>query len=291
MPPSVKSRPRFWAKTTLRHPARRFDFYRELHLSSVKQVNSWQQVGRSMGDGRATPAPGNNLSSVSSPHQQLINEISAAFQKPYGVTRVLHGTRRIEQGSRGKRTSLFPSAKAGGSIPLESRLELAHAIMLERSSTVLEYRTQAIKIPLPCGGSAYPDFVVRLICGRFEVHEVKPSILNLSARDTSGFQLLKALLAQLGIQFRLIDTASLPCEKALREYLFRYSRGHIQKFSSAQVELAKGILCCADPCSFVQAYGRLAQHDLPPSLADYLQFHQIWLPDNPAQLPNRGGRP
>jgi len=82
---------------------------------------------------------------------ELLTQIAQAFQKSPNLARVLHGDRKIRQGGRGRRTALFPSMKCGGSIPLESRLELAYAVVLERSPSVQEYRTQAIRIRLPKG--------------------------------------------------------------------------------------------------------------------------------------------
>ena len=45
-------------------------------------------------------------------------------------------------------TFLFPSKKNVGMIPVESNLELAYAIELERDLSVVSYRTQALKIQL-----------------------------------------------------------------------------------------------------------------------------------------------
>jgi hypothetical protein len=67
------------------------------------------------------------------PNSNLHEQIELAFKRGSDIAGVLHGIRKIHQGSVGKRTSLFPSKKNAGMIPIESNLELAYAIELERS--------------------------------------------------------------------------------------------------------------------------------------------------------------
>ena len=220
----------------------------------------------------------------------LLGQIAIAFQKEPSVARIFHGERRIHQGGRGRRTALFPSRKCGGSVPLESRLELAHAVLLERSPTVLEYRTQAIQIPLPGGRYAYPDFLIRTTDGNFEVHEVKPSIEHLVLADTQRFATIRTLLLNEGVGFRLVDNNSLPSGRALDELLFCYSRGHVQSYTRAQIDLAESALSGEHLASFSEAYKVLQEHDLPAQLADYLNFHQQWkFAPHDNSLCSRGG--
>lgn len=63
--------------------------------------------------------------------QFIWEQIEKAFQAEPNLALTLHGQRRIYQGCFGRRTSLFPSTKSGGAIPLESFLELANAICLD----------------------------------------------------------------------------------------------------------------------------------------------------------------
>lgn len=212
----------------------------------------------------------------------LLQQMEMAFGKAPNVARVLHGERRIHQGGRGRRTALFPSRKCGGTVPLESRLELAHAVALERSPSVREYRTQAICIPLPGGRFAFPDFLVRTTAGEIEVHEVKPSIEHLSPTDTQRFATIRALLSEIGVRLRLIDSRNLPSGRELDDLLYRFSRGHVQPYTCVQIELAASALSAQGLGSFAEAYVVLERLDLPARLADYLNFHQQWK-STPAQ--------
>lgn len=215
----------------------------------------------------------------------LHTQIIQAFQKQPNLARILHGDRKIRQGGRGRRTSLFPSSKCGGSIALESRLELAYAVVLERSPTVQEYRTQAVRICLPSGRFAYPDFLIRTTSGRIEAHEVKPSIEHLPRADAERFAVMRRVLGQAGVGFQLIDMQSLPSPQALDELLQRYARGHMQAFSQAQIDLARSLLARNGSCTFKEAYQLMARHDLPEQVIDFLSFHQQWSFDQPAAKP------
>ncbi|WP_347017453.1 hypothetical protein [Acinetobacter seifertii] len=76
----------------------------------------------------------------------------------------------------------FLVKKNVGMIPVESNLELAYAIELERDLSVVSYRTQALKVQLSQCESNYPDFLVKYSDGRVEVHEVKADKLNLTEK-------------------------------------------------------------------------------------------------------------
>src|SRR5690606_30105164 len=93
--------------------------------------------------------------------QLILEQIDFAFNQKPNIAGTLHGQRRIYQGCLERRTSLFPSRKAGGSIALESFLELAYALQLERHPDVQSFRTQALKIPIGKNQEAYPDFLIR----------------------------------------------------------------------------------------------------------------------------------
>ena len=84
--------------------------------------------------------------------QNILQQIKDAFETTANISSTIHGQRRIYQGSFGRRTSLFPSQKCCGAIPLESRLELAHAIRLEQDPNITNYRSQALTrktVPIP----------------------------------------------------------------------------------------------------------------------------------------------
>ncbi len=199
-----------------------------------------------------------------------------AIHRSSSVANALHGVRRIHQGARGRSTSLFPSRKSGGAIPLESKLELAYAVVLERSPAVLRYRVQAVHIPLPAGQSAFPDFLVELVEGRFELHEVKPSIASLSREYLDRCELICSLLQPAQVCFRLVDSTQLPSRKHLEWLLQRYVRGHLQVWTRAQVELGIELLAKSQPTSLVRAQRNLIEAGFPAQFADYLAFHRHW---------------
>ena len=216
----------------------------------------------------------------------LFYQIDQAFKKSPNVARIFHGDRRICQGGRGRRTALFPSRKCGGHVPLESQLELAYAVVLERSPLVRDYRTQAIRIPLPGGRSAHPDFLIRTVDGTFEIHEVKPSIEYLSAEAIQRFATIGELLARTGIGFKVVDASDLCSGVELQKLLGQYSRGHIQAISQQQIDLGTTILRDGNINSFSEAYKLLREQQLPVQLADYLHFHQQWAFRSAKGLPN-----
>lgn len=223
-----------------------------------------------------TKATMSNFSASPGVPIHILEQIAAAFQKRPDVANVLHGQRRIRQGGRGRRTAQFSSTKSGGAVPVESKLELAHAVALERSSRVIRFRTQAICIALTERHVAYPDFLVEVADGKFEIHEIKPSILHLSAEDTQRFERIERVLRSCGVGFRLIDAASLANGQDLEEMLLSYTRGHAERYAPAQISLALEALTNKPLVWFSDAYQLLKDRDLSPCLADYLDFHGLW---------------
>jgi hypothetical protein len=167
---------------------------------------------------------------------------------------------------------------------LESKLELAYAVVLERSQAVQRYRTQAIHIPLPAGQSAFPDFLVERVDGGFELHEVKPSIAHLSREYLARCELISSLLQPVRVPFRLIDATQLPNRKHLDWLLQRYVRGHLRAWTNAQIRLGSKILVGSQPPSLAQALCHISEAGLPPQLADYLAFHRHWSAPEEATL-------
>lgn len=205
----------------------------------------------------------------------ILEQIHSAFNQKQNIAGTLHGQRRIYQGCLGRRTSLFPSRKAGGSIALESFLELAYAVWLESHPSVESYRTQALKIPIGQNQDLYPDFLIRTIKGDFEVHEVKPTIEHLSVENLQRYERLTSILGSINIHFKLIDASTLPERKCLTQLLHLYTRGHLQDWTSLEIELAQEHLMRHELDDLVQAYSILENEQLSPRLADYLLFHQI----------------
>ncbi|QIO08133.1 hypothetical protein [Acinetobacter lanii] len=205
----------------------------------------------------------------------ILEQIRIAFASTANVAATLHGQRKIYQGAFGRRTSLFPSEKCCGAIPLESRLELAHAISLEQDSNIINYRSQALKILLANEQYCFPDFLVQTKEGTYEVHEVKPSIASLSTEDLNRFAILSDLLHSIDITFKLIDNTDLPSETEISQLLYWYQRGHRFNWNTFEINYAIDHLKLKKFDNSNQVYRTLESIGLKPELADYLFFHQI----------------
>ncbi|WP_180104100.1 TnsA endonuclease N-terminal domain-containing protein [Acinetobacter sp. YH12134] len=183
------------------------------------------------------------------------------------------GKRKIEQGSIGKRTSLFPSFKNQGMIPLESKLELAYALSLEQNKRVIAYRTQAIEIPNFNKSFLYPDFLIKYKDHTYAVHEVKPSIDHLNSDQLKKLEYLGQIFSYLKIEFNVIDKSVLANDKLVQRILFFYSRGHTQTWPD---ELIYKALHNLDKYYKTpsEVYRSLYLLNLPSNLGDYLIFHK-----------------
>ena len=204
----------------------------------------------------------------------ILKQIRIAFESTANVAATLHGQRKIHQGAFGRRTSLFPSEKCCGAIPLESRLELAHALSLEQDPNVLKYRSQALKILLINEQYCFPDFLVQTQKGDYEVHEVKPSIASLSTDDLNRFAILSDLLHSIDITFKLIDHRNLPNESEISQLLYWYQRGHQYNWNTFEINYALDQLKLKEFDNSTQAYKTLESIGLKHELADYLFFDQ-----------------
>lgn len=204
----------------------------------------------------------------------ILEQIRIAFESTANVAATIHGQRKIFQGSFGRRTSLFPSEKCCGAIPLESRLELAHAVSLEKDPNILNYRSQALKILLINEQYCFPDFLIQTKKGNYEVHEVKPSIASLSIDELNRFAILSDLLHSIDITFKLIDHTDLPNESEISQLLYWYQRGHRFNWNNFEINYALEQLTLKEFDNSTQVYRTLESSGLKPELADYLFFHQ-----------------
>ena len=204
----------------------------------------------------------------------ILEQIRIAFESTANVAATIHGQRKIHQGAFGRRTSLFPSEKCCGAIPLESRLELAHAISLEQDPNILNYRSQALKILLLNEQYCFPDFLVQTKQGNYEIHEVKPSVASLSIDDLNRFAILSDLLHSIDIIFKIIDHTDLPNESEISQLLFWYQRGHRFKWNNVEINYAIDQLTLKEFNNSAQVYKALESIGLRQELADYLFFHQ-----------------
>ena len=206
-------------------------------------------------------------------HRYILEQIKTAFATEPNIAATIHGQRKIFQGCYGRRTALFPSKKCSGAIPTESRLELAHAICLERNSSVINYRSQALKIKLSHDQYCYPDFLIQTSDGSYEVHEVKPLISSLALDEYVRFDRLATLLSSVGITFKLIDQTELPTEKQLQQLLYWYQRGHRFDWNEFEIEYALDHLKTKRLENPIQVYKELESIGFKQELGDYLFFH------------------
>lgn len=207
-------------------------------------------------------------------HLLILEQIEQAFNNKPSIAGTLHGQRKIFQGCYGRRTALFPSTKCNGSIPVESRLELAHAVSLEQDPNVKDFRTQSLKIQLSSCNFSYPDFLIETYDNNYEVHEVKPLISSLSDKDLERFERLSKIFDSIGIKFRLVDKNTLPSEEGLQRLLYLYQRGHRYPWSPLEIDFALKHLQEHQFETINHVHAALQVIGLKCELAEYLLFHK-----------------
>jgi hypothetical protein len=152
----------------------------------------------------------------------LNTQLQEAFEKPTTISGQFLGIRNIHHGSFNKRTVIFTSYKNGGAFSLESRLELAHAVNLERDISVLKYRTQALKVTLSKAMYAIPDFLILNNLHNYEVHEVKSNLKSLSKEKIEKLEIIKQVLKSYNIKYKIFDEIALPSNKEINSILRIY---------------------------------------------------------------------
>ena len=205
-------------------------------------------------------------------NQNLHKKFEDAFRKQTHVSSKFIGERRIK--SRiGSRVSLFPSTKNEGLICLESNLELAHAISLERDQDILQYRTQAVQIFISDQHFIIPDFIVKTSNG-FEVHEIKPNLKIISARNISRFKSAKEILNKYNINFRVFDRTTLLSKQ---DYIFlniSYQRANYKILNKSDFKKAETIIKDSNFKCKNDLYILMSSNDLDPMIADYFIFYK-----------------
>lgn len=149
-------------------------------------------------------------------------QLHEAFEKPTTISGQFLGIRNIHHGSFNKRTVIFTSYKNGGAFSLESQLELAHALNLERDISVLKYRTQALKVTLSKAMYAIPDFLILNNLHNFEVHEVKSNLKSLSKEKIEKLEITKQVLKSHNIKYKIFDEIALLSNKEVNSILRIY---------------------------------------------------------------------
>lgn len=156
---------------------------------------------------------------------------------------------------------------------MESRLELAYALVLEGSPSVIQFRTQSVQIPLGSGAFAVPDFLIETVHGNYLIHEVKPSKRHLKQDDIARFASIGALLSEMAIEFSVIDATELPTDDEVLGLLALYAQGHRRHYTASQIDLADSLLQQEKVKDLGAAHAVLSANALPLELASYLQFH------------------
>jgi len=171
----------------------------------------------------------------------LDSQIREAFEKPLTISGQFLGIRNIYHGSFNKRTVIFSSIKNGGAFSLESQLELAHALNLERDCRVLKYRTQALKFILTNDSYAIPDFLILNNLNEYEVHEIKSNIGALSSKQLYKLELTKQVVNSYNIRYEIFDDIFLPNLKEINCLLRIYKNIKNIKLNTNKISLAKSI--------------------------------------------------
>lgn len=201
------------------------------------------------------------------------DQIAAAFSAHPSLDGVFHGYRKVILGAVGKRTTLFPSKKNGGMIALESRLEFAYALQLERNLKVKAYRTQALKIAICKDQYLYPDFLIKYQDETIKVREVKPHIHSLNHSNLDRYLRLGLILKKSNIDFKLIDRSELPTEYESLVLNFLYQNAHIYDWSDRQIIAGTQSIPKNNDLLLSDVKKYLILNDLPHELANYLIFY------------------
>lgn len=203
----------------------------------------------------------------------IAEQVTEAFNTKPTADGVIHGLRKIILGTVGKRPTLFPSKKNGGMIALESRLEFAYALQLERDPEVKAYRTQALKIAISKAQFVYPDFLIKYQDGTIKVHEVKPDSLSINQVDFVRYNLLKLILKNSNIDFRFVDRSELPTEYESLILNFLYQNAHTNDWSEHQILSGTRSIPPLNDLLLMEVQDYLTVSGLPKELANYLIFY------------------
>ena len=205
-------------------------------------------------------------------NQNLLIKFEEAFQKQTHVSSKFIGERRVK--SRiGSRVSLFPSVKNQGLICLESNLELAHAIALERNEDVLQYRTQAVQIFINDRHFIIPDFIIKTLNG-YEVHEIKPNLNTLSEKNIARFNLAESILNSYSIKFRTFDRNNLISKQDCLLLSISYQRANYKKINEIDLEKADTLIRNRNFKNKMDLYKLLNANNLDLMIADYFIFYK-----------------
>lgn len=203
----------------------------------------------------------------------LNTQLNEAFDKPTTVSGQFLGLRNIHHGSFNKRTVIFSSIKNSGSFSLESQLELAHAINLERDSRILGYRTQALKITISEEMYAIPDFLILNNLKQYEIHEVKGNFKSLSCEKLEKLELIKYVFKSHNINYKIFDETTLPNKKEVNSILRIYKNIKSIKIDESKIEFSKKITKNSIK-NFTHLLNHLSKYNFSYNEICYLVFYK-----------------
>ncbi len=205
---------------------------------------------------------------------QLLQQAEEAFSSPPDQAGVVHGRRRITQGQRGRRTSLFPSRKNDVTLALESQVEEAYCLLLEQDKRVIGYRCQSLEIPYAPGRCCYTDFLIRTCGGSWLLSEIKPDKNHLDVESKLRFETVQRLLTHCGFEFCVVDKNDMPSETHFDNLYWLYHQSAQRYWATQEIELALQLIRhCPHPKTFRALQSQFINAGLPPSLVEYLLFH------------------
>lgn len=211
-------------------------------------------------------------------NSNLIHDIDAAFKKETHVSSEHTGIRKVKS-RPGIRIFLFPSKKNSGLVALESSLELAHAIDLERDSDVIQYRTQAIKLFISEQQYLIPDFVVKKI-NSIEIHEIKANLNMISNKQRIRFELAEQELKKYSILLRMYDANKLLKKENAQILNMHYQRANFKLFKPDELQLGRILLKENRINNKDDLILILEKNNLSPLMADYFIFYENYQGDN-----------
>ncbi|MHA3115767.1 hypothetical protein E0H86_01015 [Acinetobacter sp. ANC 4635] len=203
----------------------------------------------------------------------LQTQIKEAFDKPATISGQFLGIRNIHHGAFNKRTVIFSSIKNGGAFSLESQLELAHALNLERDSRVLKYRTQALKFMLTNDSYAIPDFLILNNLKEYEVHEVKSNLNSLSTSQLEKLKLTKQIVNSYNIEYKIYDEIFLLNLKEVNSLLRIYKNIKNIELNTEKINFANSITRNYFQ-NFTEALDHLSKYKFSYNEVCYLVFYK-----------------
>lgn len=204
-------------------------------------------------------------------NKNLVDQFEKAFQKDKHRSSKFIGERKIKS-KVGSRVSFFPSKKNQGTISLESNLELAHAIELERDQDVVKYQTQAIKIFIDESHFIIPDFIVKKL-DSYEVHEIKPNIKALSLHNINRFKAAENILNLHNIGFKLFDEKDLIDPNNLIILKSSYQRIYNINIPIESINNYSVLILNKKYKNRHELIDCIKRHEVPDYMADYFIFY------------------